>query len=349
MKGLILIFTNILCMIHGTVGIIDLGLFLSENNLMSSSKPSYNPSYYPSSHSTNIKSTIILDSIMSNSYYDSFMFSENSEKMSFHKSSINTIESHSYKYYSNKVSELSFSFDSFTDSENLEHHDDVSYDDDDSYDNIEKYDRFVKVDLDIIGETKATFDIIKQQIFINSVSIIVSVNNKLIWFESINDIVYQNLHLRRLEIQAINAILGVAVNETIANDVVTFFKNSIDDGSLVNYLVNNGLNISMNINDISLVSSPDLTDDDYTTPSLPNPIISDDTDNKNIIIIVCSIVGSAIVIFVIIFMNKIRNRIKPQKTEIPFKSISIDNSLNRYMPYYKKHSPSIINVDNDKN
>lgn len=267
----------------------------------------------------------------------------------------NQYSSHSSNHYSSQSSIQSlFSVSFFS-----EHHESMdresmdreSMDDDESMKNddstsetIDDYDMFVKVDLDIIGETKTTFDPVKQKIFIDSVSSIVNVNSDLIWFETItdiNDINLQNRYLlstsRNLGQQSINAILGIAVNEITETGVIDKFKGSIDDGSLLNLLQTNGLTITLNVNDISTVLSPDLTDDsnhnqgdDIVNSGSPS---SDDKflNHKKFFIMGC-VMGSTFTIAVSITIYKhIKNRVKP--SSIPFASVFISKS--KAKPYFK--------------
>lgn len=316
----------------------------------------------------NLKSENFISCSKPDSDYIFSYFNSNSEISSSHYHDSNSLE-----FFSSTSFPLSFSFSSFTSSEFLQVDDDNIHDDfenkdddyksddhennDDDLVSIDNYNKFVKIDLDIVGETTITFDEIKQDIFINGVSVVVSINRKLIWFESIADVFYQRRVLkivsRNLGQQGVNAILGIAVDENNGNNTITLFENSITDGTFVSMLSANGMSVSLNINEISLVSSPNLITDDDDINN--NPLLPDDSNessdsinlNIEIIIGLSSGAGFIIMIFVVSYINKLRNKVKPSKNELPFTNI-VSTSLNRYMPYYKKHKPNSIDVVNNE-
>ena len=397
MKGFYLSLTSLICLFCSANANINTFLYLSHQDISgfsnsiddfkSISTEDVHSMLYLSSYSENMnsyKSNIqskeslkfsyesIYNSINSYSYYDSFnepSFSEPSfSEPSFSEPSLITPSFSQSSFSQSSFSQSSFSQYSLSESSfHLSHifpsiDDDYNTKDDDNIsddnDKIENYNSFVKVDLDIIGESKASFDILKQQIFINGVSIIVSINSKLIWFDSITDIFIQQRYLRKsyrtLIQQGVNTILGIAVNDNQGTNVVTSFKNSVDDGTFINILQSNGLTLSLNINNITVVSSPNLTTDDDDNNE--NPVLSDDTItndlvdvNKEAVIGIASSGGFMIFIFAVIYIRKIRNKIKPEKNMIPFTSISIGNTLNLYKPYFKKHNPSVINISDTVN
>ena len=377
MKGFYLSLTSLICLLCSANANINTEMYLSHQGISGFSNSIDD---FKSISTENVHSMLYLSSYSENmNSYKSNIESKESLKFS-HDSNYNSINSNSYydsfnepSFSQPSINEPSFSEASYTQSsfcfsqslplinDDYNTKDDDTIDDDnigDDNDKIENYNSFVKVDLDIIGESKESFDILKQQIFINGVSIIVSINSKLIWFDSITDIFIQQRYLRKsyraLIQQGVNTILGIAVNDNQGTNVVTSFKNSVDDGTFINILQSNGLTVSLNINNITVVSSPNLTTDDDDNNE--NPVLSDDTItndlvdvNKEAVIGIASSGGFMIFIFAVMYIRKIRNKIKPDKNMIPFTSISIGNTLNSYKPYFKKHNPNIINISDTVN
>ena len=204
-------------------------------------------------------------SFKSNSYYNSdsreYYSSFSQQKLSF--SQHYTLSSHS------------FSFSQITPSFLLES----------SQSNQEMTD-YIKmtVDMNIIGETVATFTNAKQSIFLDAISLLVHIEKNNLWFESLVDVLINNRRLlmdmqpRFLDTTVLNAIIGVSIDVNSVQNFETDFTNSVNDGSLITALANNGLIVQLELNEIA-VDNPNAPSDDTSPPS--DDTLSDDTPSTD--------------------------------------------------------------------
>jgi hypothetical protein len=171
------------------------------------------------------------------------------------------------------------------------------------------------VDMNIIGETVATFTNVKQIIFLEAVSLLVHINRNNLWFESLVDLLINNRRLLMdmqpiiLDTTVLNAIMGVSIDVNNVQNFQTVFTNSVNDGSLITALANNGLNVQLELNEIT-VENPNAPSDDTPPPSDDTSLSNHKTKiNKKALI--GGIVGSVgMLSLVIIYKRRVIKSVK---------------------------------------
>ena len=198
------------------------------------------------------------------------------------------------------------------------------------------------VDMNIIGETVATFTNAKQIIFLETISLLVHINRNNLWFESLVDFLINNRRLLMdmqpiiLDTTALNAIIGVSIDINNVQNFEIAFTNSVNDGSLITALANNGLTVQLELNEIALEDPNSPTDD---TPPPSDDITDDDTKiNKKALI--GGIVGSVGMLSLLILYK--RRVIKSVKSDpVQFSTNIVPATVT---PYHINQVDSIIKL-----
>jgi len=188
----------------------------------------------------------------------------------------------------------------------------------------------VAIDLTITGETVLTFVLEKQNIFLDTISTVMNIIKDDIKISSIKDIVITNNTIRKLlESTYLNIILNIQVNKNNIENMVSTFANSVNNGEFIQMLKLQGLDIQVQINEISVInndgtSNPiniindddNITNDDNSADDNKstdgNQKYKKDKSNKNAIIVSVTIIGG--LVFLTFYIKKIKiNKVRAEK------------------------------------